>query len=37
MSKLPCWPKKKHMTEEEKIEAHKLGTFVCDSDGPSRG
>jgi amino acid transporter len=27
MSKLPCWPKKKHMTEEEKIEAHKLGQW----------
>jgi len=26
MSKIPCWPKKKAMTEEEKIEAHKLGT-----------
>lgn len=26
-SRIPCLPKKKHMTEEEKIEAHKLGQW----------
>ena len=32
MSKLPCWPKKKAMTEEEKIEAHKLGNLPLSSE-----